>query len=35
MNVGNILGQDIQSLDDSLIEIEGESTWRVGCNTNL
>jgi outer membrane receptor for ferrienterochelin and colicin len=32
VNVGNILGQDIQRLDDSLTEIDGEPTWRVGCN---
>ncbi len=35
MNIGNILGQDIQKLDDSLTEIDGEPTWRVGCNINL
>jgi outer membrane receptor for ferrienterochelin and colicin len=35
LNIGNILGQDIQRLDDSLTEIDGEPTWRVGCNINL
>jgi outer membrane cobalamin receptor len=31
LNVGNILGQNIQKLDDSFTEIEGEPTWKVGC----
>jgi len=35
LNVSNILGQDIQKLDDSLTEIDGEPTWRIGCLINF
>jgi outer membrane receptor protein involved in Fe transport len=35
LNVSNILGQNIQKLDDSLMEIDGEPTWRVGCLINF
>lgn len=35
LNVGNILGQDIQKLDDLLTEIDGEPTWKVGCLINF
>ena len=35
MNVGNILGQDIQKLDDLLTEIDGEPTLKVGCLINF
>jgi outer membrane receptor protein involved in Fe transport len=35
LNVSNILGQNIQKLDDSLTEIDGEPIWRVGCLINF
>lgn len=35
LNVSNILGQDIQKLDDSLTEIDGEPIWKVGCLINF
>ncbi len=35
LNVGNILGQDIQQLDDVFTELDGEPTFKVGCLINL
>jgi len=35
LNAGNILGQNIQKLDDSFTEIDGEPTLKVGCLINL
>jgi len=35
LNVGNILGQNIQKLDDLLTEIDGEPVWKIGCLINL
>jgi len=35
MNLENLLGQDIQRLDDVLTEIDGEPTWKVGCLINF
>jgi outer membrane receptor for ferrienterochelin and colicins len=35
LNVGNILGQDIQNLDDVFTEIDGEPTFKVGCLINF
>jgi outer membrane receptor for ferrienterochelin and colicin len=35
LNVGNILGQDIQRLDDLLTEIDGEPTWTAGAMINF
>jgi outer membrane receptor protein involved in Fe transport len=35
LNIGNILGQNIQKLDDALTEIEGEPTWKTGCLVNF
>lgn len=31
LNVENILGQDIEKLDDLLTVINGEPVWRIGC----
>lgn len=35
LNAGNILGQNIQKLDDSFTEIDGEPTLKLGCLINL
>lgn len=35
MNVANLLGQNIQKLDDLYTEIKGEPTWKVGLLINL
>ncbi len=35
LNIGNILGQNIQKLDDSFTEIDGEPTWKAGCLINF
>lgn len=35
LNVGNILGQNIQRLDDALTEVDGEPTWKIGCLVNF
>ncbi|MFO7622203.1 MAG: TonB-dependent receptor [Bacteroidales bacterium] len=35
LNVSNILGQNIQKLDDALTEIDGEPTWKIGCLINF
>ncbi|MGQ1786803.1 MULTISPECIES: TonB-dependent receptor plug domain-containing protein [unclassified Saccharicrinis] len=35
LNVGNILGQDIQQLDDVFTELDGEPTFKIGCLINL
>ncbi len=35
LNVGNILGQNIQNLDDSFTEIDGEPTIKIGCLINF
>lgn len=34
-NIGNILGQNIQKLDDSFTEIDGEPTWKIGSSINF
>ncbi len=35
LNIGNILGQDIQNLDDSFTIIKGEPTFKAGWLFNL
>jgi len=35
LNIGNILGQDIQNLDDLLTVIDGEPTLKIGCLINF
>ncbi|MBU1012496.1 MAG: TonB-dependent receptor [Bacteroidetes bacterium] len=35
LNAGNILGQNIQRLDDSFTEIDGEPTLKIGCLISL
>jgi outer membrane cobalamin receptor len=35
MNIGNILGQNIQKLDDAFTEFLGETTTKVGISMNL
>ncbi|MCF7827074.1 MAG: TonB-dependent receptor [Candidatus Marinimicrobia bacterium] len=35
VNAGNLLAQDIQKLDDSFTEIDGEATWKVGFLINF
>jgi outer membrane receptor for ferrienterochelin and colicins len=35
LNLGNILGQNIQKLDDSFTEIDGEPTFKIGCLANF
>jgi len=35
LNAGNILGQNIQKLDDSFTEIDGEPTFKIGCLISL
>jgi len=35
MNIGNLLGQNIQKLDDVLTEIEGEPAFTFGCLIKL
>ena len=35
LNVGNILGQNIQRLDDSFTELDGEATVKIGCLINF
>jgi outer membrane receptor for ferrienterochelin and colicins len=35
LNAANLLGQDIQQLDDVFTELDGEPTFKVGCLINL